>query len=159
MSLSYSHSQSRPPTGSNVVEYDPTRICLPIRDLNPIQYDICVRNALAAPPQQQTNTQTTAGGTVFRYPGQTNIQFRTSFNLTPKWATQWSTNYDLERKEFGSQQVALVRDMHDWRANFGFTQAPNGAFAFTFFVSLKAEPDLKFDYNRSSYRQSGTGIP
>jgi len=37
---------------------------------------------------------------------------------------------------------------------FGFTQAPNGNFTFTFFVSLTAEPDIKFDYNRSSY---GTG--
>jgi hypothetical protein len=83
------------------------------------------------------------------------VQFRTNFNLTQKWSANWSTNYDLEAKAFGSQSVSLQRDLHDWRAAFGFTQAPNGAFAFTFNISLKAEPDVKFDYNRSSYGQPG----
>ena len=88
-----------------------------------------------------------------RIPPQSNIQLRTSFNLTPKWAATWSTNYDFQRSEFGLQSVTLQREMHDWKAVFGFTQAPNGAFTFTFFVSLKAEPDLKFDYNRATYGQ------
>ena len=47
---------------------------------------------------------------------------------------------------------SLQRDMHDWRAVFAFTQAANGNFAFNFFIALKAEPDLKFDYNRNTYR-------
>jgi hypothetical protein len=42
--------------------------------------------------------------------------------------------------------------MHDWRAIFAFTQAPNGNFAFNFFVSLIAEPNLKFNYDRRTYR-------
>ena len=92
-----------------------------------------------------------AGGTFFRIPPQANLQFRTGFNLTPKWAASWSTNYDFQRSEFGMQSVTLQRELHDWRAVFGFTQAPNGAFTFTFFVALKAEPDLKFDYNKSTY--------
>ena len=79
-----------------------------------------------------------------------------SFNLTAKWATQWQTTYDLERHEFASQIVSLQRDMHDWRAIFGFTQSPNGNFAFNFTIALKAEPDLKFDYNRATVR---TGAP
>ena len=29
---------------------------------------------------------------------------------------------------------------------------PNGNFSFTFFISLKAEQDVKFNYNRSDYR-------
>ena len=66
---------------------------------------------------------------------------------------------DFQRSEFGMQQVALVRDMHDWRANFGFTQAPNGAFTFTFFVALKSEPDIKFDYNRATYGSQSGLIP
>jgi hypothetical protein len=80
-----------------------------------------------------------------------NVQGRTSFNLTPMWSASWSTNYDFQRQEFGLQSVTLQRELHDWRAIFGFTQAPNGAFTFTFFVALKSEPDIKFDYHRSSY--------
>jgi hypothetical protein len=51
--------------------------------------------------------------------------------------------------------VNLQRDLHDWRAIFGFTQAPSGSFAFNFSIGLKAQPDLKFDYARSNYRTQG----
>ena len=77
---------------------------------------------------------------------------RTNFNLTPKWAVSWSTMYDVQRSEFASQNVTLQRELHDWRAIFGFTQAANGNFAFTFFVSLKAQPEIKLDYDRQTYR-------
>ena len=157
--LSFTLNQQRPPVGGHVVDYDPTLQCAPYRDINQLQYDICVRNALAAPPVDVNASQTTAGGTFFRVPPQMNVQARTSFSLTPKWAASWSTNYDFQRREFGLQSVTLRREMHDWNAVFGFTQAPNGAFTFTFFVALKAEPDLKFDYNRSTYGQSGTTRP
>ena len=82
-----------------------------------------------------------------------NVQFNTSFNLTEKWSASWQTNYDLELQQFGSQTISLSRDLHDWRAVFGFTQAPNGNFAFTFYIALKAEQDVKFNYNRNDYRQ------
>lgn len=159
LSLSFSLSQQRKLHGGNVIQYDPTIQCAGLKDLNPIQYDICVRNALSAPSVGATNTETTAGGSVVQYPPQSNIQSRMSFMLTENWSAAWSTNYDIERQEFGSQSVTLVRNIHDWKAIFGFTQAPNGAFSFTFNVALKAEPDLKFDYNRASYRQPGTTVP
>ena len=157
--ISFSLSQQRPPVGGRVVEYDATLQCAPFRDINPLQYDLCVRNALLTPPADVNATQTTSGGTFFRVPPQMNVQFRTGFNLTPNWAASWSTNYDFERSEFGMQTVSLSREMHDWRAVFGFTQAPNGNFTFTFFVALKAEPDIKFDYNRSTYGGQGTTNP
>ena len=36
-----------------------------------------------------------------------------------------------------------------------FTQSPNGNFGFTFFIALKAEPDLKFNYNRQTFPRLG----
>ena len=154
-SVSFSYSKQRPPTvGSHVVEYDPTSLCEGLKS-NPIQYSVCVQNALAAPPVDYTQfSSTTAGGSFFRVPPQTSINWRAGFDLTPKWAVQWNTSYDAVRHEFASHQVTLQRDLHDWRAMFGFTQAPNGNFSFTFYVSLKAEPDLKFNYDRASYRSS-----
>ena len=157
-SISFSRNVQRPPVGGRVIQYDPSIQCAPYKDLNPIQYDICVRSALAAPPQD-TSTLTTGGGSFIRYPPQTNIMARTSFSLTPKWSASWSTNYDVERAQFGSQSVTLQRELHDWRAVFGFSQAPNGAFSFTFFIALKAEPDIKFNYDRSSFgSRTGPGI-
>jgi hypothetical protein len=162
-SISFSRNVQRPPVGGNVIKYDPNlqaaTLCAPYKDLNPIAYATCVQTQLAAPPPDQTNTQTTAGGSFFQVPPQTNIMARTSFSLTPKWSASWSTNYDVERAQFGSQSVTLQRDLHDWRAVFGFSQAPNGAFSFNFFIALKAEPDIKFNYDRSSYgSRTGTGV-
>ena len=51
----------------------------------------------------------------------------------------------------------MQRDLHDWRAIFAFTQAPNGSFAFNFFIFFKAEPELKFDYHKATYRNEGLG--
>jgi len=152
-SITFSANRQRPPTeGSRVVQYDPTAQCEPLKG-NPLQYDDCVRAAQAAPPVDYTKySATTAGGSFFVVPPQTSVNWRTSFDLTPKWSAQWSTSYDVVRHEFASHQVTLQRDLHDWRAMFGFTQAPNGNFAFTFYVSLKAEPDLKFNYDRTSYK-------
>jgi hypothetical protein len=94
----------------------------------------------------------TAGGTLFSFPPTMSLNSNISFNLTQKWATQWTTTYDLVRHEFASQNMSLQRDLHDWRALFGFTRSPNGNFAFNFTIALKAEPDLKFDYNRTTVR-------
>jgi hypothetical protein len=154
LNIGLTKSQQRPPVGGKIIEYDATLQCAPLKDVNPVQYELCVAAALVAPPVVQNNTQTTAGGAFIRYPPTTNVQVRTNFNLTKNWSTSWTTNYDVEKSAFGSQQVSLQRDLHDWKAIFGFTQAPNGNFAFTFLVSLKAEPDIKLPYDKTSYRLS-----
>lgn len=155
-SFTFTKNQQRPVVGGLSREYDPTIQCQSLKDFNPFQYEQCVQNALFNPPTNTTTASSTLGGIQQRIPPQTNIQARTSFNLTDKWSASWSTNYDMERAEFGAQTVSLQRDLHDWRALFGFTQSPNGNFAFTFLISLKAEPDIKFNYDRANIRQAGT---
>ena len=152
-SVTFTENQQRPPVGGNVIPYNPTLQCQSLQAINPVQYDLCVRSALATPPVNATNSTTTAGGSIIQYPPQMNVAFQTSFQLTEKWSASWQTNYDLELRQFGSQTISLSRELHDWRAVFGFTQAPNGNFSFTFFIALKAEQDVKFNYNRSDYRQ------
>ena len=78
-----------------------------------------------------------------------------SFNITPKWAAQWTTQYDVEKSRFASQIIGLQREMHDWNAVFSFSQTPNGNFSFNFFIALKAQPELKFNYDRQTYKSSG----
>lgn len=150
--LTYSSSRQRPPTGGGIViDEDPARLCLPF-EANPIVYQRCVQDQAANANGGVADTRTTAGGPFIRTPPQDNIQSQMSFNITPKWSGSWSTNYDFQAKKFGSHQVSLQRELHDWRAIFAFTQASNGNFAFNFFIALNAEPDLKFNYDKRTYR-------
>ncbi|MBC8117692.1 MAG: hypothetical protein H7062_25160, partial [Candidatus Saccharimonas sp.] len=150
--LTYSSSRQRPPTGSGIViDEDPTARCQ-IYQTNPIVYQQCVEAEAANANGGVADTRTTAGGPFIRTPPRDNLASQMSFNITPKWSGSWSTNYDFQAKKFGSHVVSLQRELHDWRAIFAFTQAPNGNFAFNFFIALNAEPDLKFNYDKQTYR-------
>ncbi|HMI56068.1 MAG TPA: putative LPS assembly protein LptD, partial [Gemmatimonadaceae bacterium] len=151
--LTYSSTRKRPPTGvANVIEDDPTRLCLPFQ-ANPIIYQQCIDQQATLGGTGETGIPSiTAGGQFFRTQARDNLQSQMSFHLTPKWSGSWSTNYDFQAKKFGSHQVTLQRELHDWRAIFAFTQAQNGNFAFNFFIALNAEPDLKFNYDKQTYR-------
>jgi lipopolysaccharide assembly outer membrane protein LptD (OstA) len=151
-SFQFSSSRSRPIPGARVI--DPRATCQVLIN-DPINYQRC----LSTPQPADTLQQTIAGGAPFVTPPLTTLRANASFSLTPKWALQWSTGYDFELHEFSDQDVGLQRDMHDWRAIFHFSRAPNGNFAFSFYIALKAEPDLKFDYNRSTYRPEAGSLP
>jgi hypothetical protein len=154
-SFTFTSSRDRPPKGvANVVEFDPTLRCAHLRDLNPFLFDECVRVQSTAPSLDSPFTPE-RGGTVYRSPPRTSLGSNIHFHLTPKWAASWGTSYDFVEGDFASHEVSLQRDLHDWRAVFAFTQSPNGNFAFSFFIALKAQPDLKFDYRRATYRSSG----
>lgn len=73
-----------------------------------------------------------------------------SFAPTPYWNVMWSTQYNFTLSRFESQNVQLARDLHEWRAAFGFQRNANGNVAFTFSVFLIDIPQLKFDYNRAT---------
>lgn len=150
--LTYSSSRQRAPTGSGIViDEDPTSRCQ-VYQTNPIVYQQCVEAEAANANGGVGITRTTAGGPFIRTPPRDNVQSQMTFHLTPKWSGSWFTNYDFQAKKFGSHQVSLQRELHDWRAIFAFTQAPNGNFAFNFFIALNAEPALKFDYDKQTYR-------
>jgi hypothetical protein len=146
--LSYSYSRQRPPRGVDVTFFDPRARCRVVVD--PGLRAACEQQALLELPDDSLPSQQGVPRVIL--PPQSSVRGSFSFNLTPKWAAQWSTSYDFETKDFADQSVTLQRDLHDWRATFGFNRSPFGNFAFSFFISLKAEPQLKFDYNRSTYR-------
>jgi hypothetical protein len=153
-SFTYNQTRQRAPVGSGIViQEDPTAACAPFSS-NPIVYNQCV-------VQQQTNPigatpigTLTQGSAFVRQPPQQFITSQMSFHITPKWAASWGTQYDFNAHQFSSQQVTLQRELHDWRSIFAFTRAPNGNVAFNFFIALNAQPDLKFNYDRQSYRET-----
>jgi hypothetical protein len=157
-SFTFTSARQRPITGSNVVQYDPSVACALLNTaVTRLQYDACVASARSNPNPPLPIGSGLSGSTIYVTPPTTSLGSSLGFNLTEHWAASWQTQYDFEQHNFASQIVSLQRDLHDWRAIFAFTQSPNGSFAFSFNVSLKAEPELKFDYHKATYRNEGLG--
>ena len=159
-SFTFTAARQRPPGGhpTNVVEFDPATVCAQYNTpALRLVYDDCVARAALNPSPEVPITSGLAGAPFYRTPPTTSLASNVGFRLTEKWSASWQTNYDFVRSSFASQIVSLQRDLHDWRAVFAFTQSPNGSFAFNFLITLKAEPDLKFDYHKATYRNEGFG--
>ena len=150
--FTFSSTRQRPPTGSGqVINEDPRTRCQQFI-VNPLEYDQCILVQQTNPQNATPIGRITQGGPFIRVPARETLASQASFNLTPMWSGSWGTIYDFQAGQFASHSVTLQRKLHDWRAIFAFSQAPNGNFAFNFFISLNAQPDLKFDYDRRSYR-------
>ncbi|MEO5580031.1 MAG: putative LPS assembly protein LptD, partial [Gemmatimonadaceae bacterium] len=151
----FSSSRQRPPTGNGIIiDDDPRTRCQPFLS-NQFIYDQCILTQQTNPVGAVPVDRLTAGGPFIRTPSRENLNSQMSFNITPKWSASWGTNYDFQESQFGSQTVTLQRELHDWRTIFAFTKGPNGNFAFNFFIALTAQPDIKFNFDRQTYRQSG----
>jgi hypothetical protein len=150
LGLTLSSQRQRPPKGGTVVQLDAEARCRQQFPNDPFLTDQCIENERLRPTDP--NTFNIPGAPVYLSPATMNIGVNLGFNLTPRWSVAWNTNYDAQRHEFATHIVNLQRDLHDWRAIFGFTQSVNGNFAFNFSIALKAQPDLKFDYARNSIR-------
>jgi len=154
--LTYSSQRSRP--NPNAIIVNPEQQCAYLFNIDPYAYDSCLQQYTTTPGVTDPYAPTTGGNQVFQSPPSRNVQASTRFSITPKWAVQWSTNYDFVAQEFGMHTVSLRRELHDWDAIFAFTQSPNGNFAFNFFIALRAQPELKFNYDRRSYRRTPGGF-
>ncbi|MBC8089576.1 MAG: LPS-assembly protein LptD [Phycisphaerae bacterium] len=155
LNLQYNASRQRPPVGGTIIDNDPAILCEPLRIQGEFAYSQCLLDAQTNPPAGSNTNNYVIGAPTYISPPTQNITSNLTFNVTRNWAAQWSTSYDVERARFASQQVGLQRQLHDWTTTFSFTQSPNGAFSFAFFIALKAQPSLKFDYNRATYRSTG----
>jgi len=82
--------------------------------------------------------------------GSRQMTLRLSFQPTAHWSATWNTNYDLDARQFGLHVIQLERDLHRWHASFSFNKTPTGSFAFSFYVSLLDQPDIKFNYEQQS---------
>ena len=146
--LEFSSTRSRPIAGATV--FDPRAFCQKYINF-PGTYNQCINSPIPV----DTLPNRYGGSQAIVLPSLATLRGNLAFNLTPKWAMRWTTGYDFQRHEFSDQELVLQRDMHDWRANLAFSRAPTGNFMFSFYISLKAEPDLKFDFRRSTSRCSG----
>lgn len=157
-SLSYSATRTRPPTGTGFIAFDPEARCRDYLNTSLLVYESCVQQASTSSGSNGPGESTTYGGTYYVTPAQVNAQSTMSFHITEKWGAQWASTYDFTRKEFASQVFTLTREMHDWNASFSFMRSPNGAFTFNFHIALKAQPDLKFDWDTRDYDKRYQGV-
>lgn len=155
LNVQYSAARQREPVGGTIIEVTPEAFCDPQRAFGFLAYDQCLEQQRVAPATGLNSGSSGIGAPFYRQPPTQNISGSMSFNITPKWAAQWSTQYDVEKSRFASQIIGLQREMHDWNAVFSFSQTPNGNFSFNFFIALKAQPELKFNYDRQTYKSSG----
>jgi Tat protein translocase TatC len=84
---------------------------------------------------------------------QQNLGFSTTFSPTAFWNLSWSSQYNITDGEFESQVVRLERQLHDWRAGFNFVRNANGNFAFYFSIYLMDLPELKYNYNQTTFER------
>jgi Tat protein translocase TatC len=82
-----------------------------------------------------------------------NLGLNMSFSPTPFWSLSWSTQYDITSGSFQGHVVRLERDLHEWRAGFNFVENPSGTFAIYFSIYLTDLPDLKFDYDQTTFEE------
>ncbi len=85
------------------------------------------------------------------------LQGSFSFNPSEHWSADWNTSYDFEANRFLDHVVTLRRDLHEWEAIFGFRQTATGNWSFHFEVSLKANRELRFDFEQRSLERGGAG--
>ncbi len=99
---------------------------------------------IRARPQSDTGFVAARGGSE-------QMGFTLSFQPTAHWSATWDSNYNFDTRQFGAHFIRLERDLHRWHASFSFSKEPTGNFAFSFYVALLDQPDIKFDYEQQSF--------
>ncbi len=84
---------------------------------------------------------------------QINLQYTADFSPTQFWQLSWTAQYNFTAGRFESQSVRLERELHEWRAGFSFVKNANGNFAFFFSVFLTDLPDLRYEYQQTTFEQ------
>jgi hypothetical protein len=102
---------------------------------------------------QRSRPRDDALGQVLEQTANRTVGWSLSFSPSEKWAVSWNTQYNLTLDQFGQHALRLERTLHRWRATFAFLKAPNGNFAFNFFISLRDQPEMKFQYDQRTVRQ------
>ena len=83
-------------------------------------------------------------------PGNHQMTLNLSFQPTSRWSATWNSHYDFDTRQFGDHAISLQRDLHRWHASFSFLKSATGNFAFSFYISLLDQPDIKFNYEQQS---------
>ena len=76
-----------------------------------------------------------------------------AFSPTAFWAASLSGQYNFTDSKVESATLRLERDLHEWKAAFSFIRNANGNVAFFFSVFLQDLPDLRWDYQQTTFER------
>ena len=110
-------------------------------------FNLTVNYTLSRSRPLVADTLGTIGGAAS---GRRVLTFGLSFQPTTHWSANWNSHYDFDTRQFGDHAISLERDLHRWHASFSFLKTATGSFAFSFYVSLLDQPDIKFNYEQQS---------
>jgi len=82
-----------------------------------------------------------------------NMNFSMAFSPTAFWAASLSGQYNFTDSKVESATLRLERDLHEWKAAFSFIRNANGNVAFFFSVFLQDLPDLRWDYQQTTFER------
>ncbi len=84
---------------------------------------------------------------------QLNITTDMSFVLFTNYRLSVLESYDLERAVFVNRQVSLYRDLHDWEAQFSYSQTEGSGSQVSFRLNLKAFPGRPLTVSKEQFDQ------
>ncbi len=84
-------------------------------------------------------------------PGRQTTNLNLAFSPTRNWTANWSTSYDMGTRQFSYHSLSFQRDLRRWHASFSFNKTAAGNFSFSFNITLTDQPDIKFDYDQTTY--------
>ena len=106
---------------------------------------------------------TTQGVTVTSLTKTLDLTYDLSVVLFTNYRLSLVEDFNLVTASFVSRQIAIYRDLHDWEAEFGYTQPYSGNKTIFFRLNLKAFPGRPLTVSEaemkrfSGYRQENMG--
>lgn len=85
------------------------------------------------------------------------ISLNGNVTLTPKWSVNFSTGYNLDRKEISHTNVRINRDLHCWSMSFNLV--PVGSYKSYFFtISVNSSMLRDLKYEKRSHPRDNPGF-
>jgi len=75
------------------------------------------------------------------------VDMRGNLNLTNNWKITFSSYFDIQRREFTSQQYSVTRDLHCWQAGFVHRRFGDD-YSYYFQIQIKVHRDLKYEQGK-----------
>jgi hypothetical protein len=83
------------------------------------------------------------------------IDMRGTLFFTKRWKLSWSAYYDIENREFTTQQYSLDCDLHCWEAGFVHRRFGTDT-SYYFQIRIKAHRDIQYEQGK---RGLGSSVP
>ena len=147
-------ARARRRPAANVIDFDPRARCRASPAANHVPARRVRRSSSAHSADERHASHIDDGrwSGCISIPPTTSLNCNIAFNLTPSGRRTGRRRTTSSATSSPAKSCRSSATCTTGARIFGFTQSPNGNFAFNFTISLKAEPDLKFDYNRSTVR-------